>query len=244
VGRLHAYGGSTLFLVGIILFAAGNIISTLIGFTATSIFTLLLLALPVIGLFLIFAASKTPKLPEKTLPALTLFKVYIIIELVAVGIVALYVLIAFGSIIGMSTDVVSSSTRSLIGIIFFLGAIFILLAAFIAVFFSFVLKLLGRIRSGITNNSLGPIPGIKAFTVLAYISVGINILTGILEVFAYSILHSMIFSIPYDLLVSFSTLLQSSVFSFIAILVTSAGVVIFLIVLNQFNKSLAHTGYR
>ncbi|MCL1820517.1 MAG: zinc ribbon domain-containing protein, partial [Oscillospiraceae bacterium] len=103
--RLHSFGGSVLFMVGIILFTAGKLFTTFASFSVWSFFSLMILALPVTGFWLIFAASKMPRLPEKTLTSLTLFKVSIIIDLVVSCIIGLlFVIVSIVLFAGASLD--------------------------------------------------------------------------------------------------------------------------------------------
>jgi hypothetical protein len=93
VERFHSFGGSMLFMIGIILFSAGTVLPVLVSFGVFSIFTLMIIALPVTGFWLIFAASKAPMTPEKSLTSLLLFKISIIIELVVLCLAALLIVI-------------------------------------------------------------------------------------------------------------------------------------------------------
>jgi MFS family permease len=254
--RLHSYGGSNLFLVGIILFSVGHLISlisTLGIFTVTALPTVVLI---LTGFWLIYAASKAPKLPEKTKTALVLFKVNTIIGLVISSLVTLIVFLASCVIIiasiALSQGYYASSESvalMIVGILFlpFSG----ILVVYIVIYYKALLKLLSGIQRGISSNVFVPLPGIKAFTVITYIAVGIAalgafVMLGIAvsgPLYTYDMYYWM-----HDLPWESQQILGSFIGSFYGIaslalsslstLITQAGTVLCVIVLNRFNNSL------
>jgi hypothetical protein len=174
IEHLHTQGRSGLFLTGIILFSAGTLFTIFASFSALSIISLLLAALPITGFWLIFAASKSPRLPEKTLPALTLFKIYTIFWLVVVGLVALAFLIFFGlAFIGLA-EFGGGGELAVLLIMFFLTAV--VFAVIIAFYYVPILRIIGSIRRNILHNAMEPLRGVLPFTVVAIILVSLGIL--------------------------------------------------------------------
>ena len=244
IEKLHGFGISILFLVGIIMFSAGSLFSTFASFSATSIFSLMIMALPITGFWLIFAASKMPKMPEKTLPALTLFKVSIIIELVGSCFLALALLI--GSIALFVVGANLSDWGG--GEAFYAGGSAMLLVtggvvAFIVIYYKAILSVISGIRDGIMRNLFNPLPGIKTFTILAYIGIGVSVLFTSLSSFLLpQYMNMIIYAIPSDYQDIVESMLPSSGsgFTLFFTLVMNAGIVVCIVVLNQFNNSLLY----
>ena len=172
---LHTQGRSGLFLTGIILFTAGTVFSQVASFSAFSIITLLFTALPIIGLWLIFAASKNPTLPEKTLTALTLFKIYIIITLVLISLVLLLSIIAIVFSFILAAEFFNSSpmiAHLLIVPLF----ITLILTAFVFIYYIAALRILKSIKENIIHNTMNPLRGVLPFSIVAIIMASLSIL--------------------------------------------------------------------
>ena len=234
-------------MIGILLFTLGSLIPHFLSFNGYSIVTLILQALPIIGFWLIFAASKSRKLPEKTLPALTLFKVSVIINLVVMCLVFLLLLlvsvlmIVGGSMIRsyIDIDIVTS-----VGII--LLVITAVVLTFVLIYFSAILRVLNGIRRNIIGNIIKPIRGVNTFSVFIYIFIGISILSALVSFFALSAVNnyiSEIFSnIPNDFSTAFEQIIPStaqSTLSGFLTLATNVGTILCVATLNRFNGSIA-----
>jgi len=248
---MHSFGASVIFLVAICLFTAGGLFEIFMSFSVWSVLSLGLLALPVSGFWLIFAASKQPKLPEKTLTSLTLFKVSIIITLVFTAIAALGGIIA-GILLFAAAGAATSYAGAGGGAVTAAGLFALLIAAgavvFIVIYFKAVLKILTGIRNGLTYNSFTPLPEMKRFTILTYIMVGFAVLSAIMTAAAIGLMHNVLGMLP-DFLYSAmaSMLLASPATAALNLLLTlsyNAGIVMCIIVLNQFNNKLMARGYR
>jgi len=87
---LQKHCGSKLFLAGIVLYAAGNILTMLIGYGLLGILPLLFLSLPVIGLVQVYLESKHKGKPRNTQRIVQFFKICTIIILVLLGLNALF----------------------------------------------------------------------------------------------------------------------------------------------------------
>ncbi|MCL2082745.1 MAG: zinc ribbon domain-containing protein [Oscillospiraceae bacterium] len=246
--KAHGFGSSVMFLVGICLFSGGTLFPLLMNFNFSEMFSLLLLGLPVAGLWLVFAASKTPRIPEKTLTALTLFKIHIIINLVAYCLAALGCLIV--ALILFARAVEFSSYYGG-GAVWGTGFLALLIAggivAFSIIYSKAALQTIGGIRDGIIHNLWKPLSGLKIFTIFTYISVGLSALSSLAMIGSGSAISEAMNEILYDLPGGLGELFQSAIvgsFSGSIItssffhLVSSAGTVVCIVVLNQFNDSL------
>jgi len=235
VEGLHGFGKSILFLIGIILFSAGNFFNIFVGFNVFSVFYLLYLALPITGFWLIYAASYSPTMPEKALPALTLFKAAIITDLV------IKCLGAFGALIGAIFMFFLASQFGYGGGALIGGGFGLLLVAggvvaYNVIYFKLTLNVINGTRLGITNNNFRSLPNIKVFTVLTYIGVGITVFYSLIMFASFSyIFGSVISYIPREFRsIVNGFLFAPNPFSIFFVLVANAGVVLYIIVLNQF----------
>jgi len=242
--RLHNYGGSTLFLVGIILLTAGILVSNVMAFTPFTGFFLLLAALPLTALWLIYASSKSRKSAGTTLTALTLTKVYTIIGLVLFSIAALFILIG-GSIFTIWASTEDGAIAAIFGIMFLVILVFMIL--YIVFYYSALLRLLSGIRNGIIQNVFTPIRGVTAFSVISFITVGFGILftIGMIAMSGFMtewMMDAMWYMEPWmqdiygPMIQAFApgTMIISMLFT----LMTYIGTIICIVVLNKFNGSL------
>ena len=250
VERLHNYGKSNIFLIGIILFTVGNLFVIFRVLNIYSIISIILMVLPIIGFWLIFVASKMPKVPEKTMTALTLFKVSIIIGLVLSGFVALVMLIlSVVFIAGAGVDpsyytgYLNGSYMIILGIMFLI--IVAIAVTLIVIYYRSVLMLISGIRKGIANNSFNPLPGIKTFSIFTYIIVVFAVLSTLLMAVSAGSINTLM-NDAYGSIEAIKPYISSytvSAFSIVSTLASNAGIVICVIVLNRFNNSLIYNNY-
>ena len=247
VEALHNHAVTLMFLIGIILFSAGQLFSIFANFGLGSLFSLIILAIPVTGFWLIFASAKMPKLPEKTLVSLTLFKVSAIISLVVSCITGLVFLIfsivMFAATGGFSYIGISAGILGLFGFILLVASGATVVIAIL--YFKSIIQILAGIKAGIEHNHFAPLPKIKFFTLLTYITVGLSVLGTIGSIiinYALSSAFDMIlYSLPSFLreTVADSLGLGSGVsVSAFFTLAGLAGVIICVIVLNAFNTHI------
>ena len=241
----RCYGGSTLFLVGIILFTAGNLANHILPFGLYNLFLLAPQALPIAGFWLIFAASKSSKpsgLQGKALPALVLFKVKIIINLV---------LACFVPLIALVLSVVAMTGGSVFGIdgVMAVGIILLLLTAgtavLVIIYYKAVFRVVGGIREGLVKNTVKPLRGLNAFSVLTYIFVGFSILFGVISLLAVSVIGRLIGDImnylPSGLYAVMEQIVPSAASVGISLICTAAinvGTVICVVSLSRLNNNL------
>ena len=239
---MHKYGGSGLFLLGIVLFTLGSLAPHFISFNIYGILTLILQALPIIGFWLVFAASRSPKLPEKTLPALTLFKISVIITFVAFCLVALLLLIL--SIVAMATgSALGFSIATILGIVLLIITAIVLL--FVIIYYSSVLRVINGIRRHIIGNIMEPLRGANTFSILTFIFIGISILSVILSLFSFSAIDSyisgLLTDIPHeasDVIAQFMPSSSDITLSSLLSLASGLGTLFCVATLSKFNSSI------
>jgi len=190
IQHLHEQGKSGLFLAAIILFTAGNVFAQFMVFSAFSILSLLFVALPIVGFWLIFAASKNPTLPEKSLTALTLFKVYTIISLVFIALAALIVIAATVISIIFANEFFGDLSLFLMVIApLFIAVIIIYIAIFYCVC---ILRILKSIRENIVNNTMNPLRGVTPFSIITILMVSFGILASFISLAIMGIMTPLI----------------------------------------------------
>jgi len=246
---VHKFGGSLLFLIGIVLYTIGYIITTATTFSVFSIFIIPFIALAVVGFCLIYGASQSPRSPKSiksTLAALVLFKIDVIIGLVGVSAIILSTLFG-GTIILIALLVYAEwmAVGIVSGVIFGMLVISIL---YIVFYFVAFLKVLSGIRNGIRYNKFEKIRGIKSFTIFAYIAIGFGILYSVgMMIFAVQyteIMQNMLWDLPWYMQDFYLDNMGWAYDpNYIAVwgvgsIAVYAGSVLCLITLNKFNKSI------
>jgi len=124
-------------------------------------------------MWLIYAASKKPVLPEKTLTSLTLFKIDTIFTLVVISLVFAVV------IISLIVSLIFSAAYfdvALGAIWFALVVVLIALVIIIPFYFVAILRIIASIRANIVNNTMNPLRGVLPFSILAITSSILGIL--------------------------------------------------------------------
>ena len=250
VERLHEFGGSAMFLIGIILFTLGSLFTILSSLSVASIITAPLSALPIIGFWMIFAASKSPRLPEKTLPALTMFKVVLVIRLVGMCLVILAMLIvAAAFMIGSSffgPGYYNSGILIGVGVGLLIGMAVALVIAI--VYFKAVFGVIKGIRNGIYRNIVSPLRGVTLFSVFAYIGAVSTIITSLTSSFVSAAstgwIDEMLNILPGEYQGFYGSLMGTlpnyNVLYMLFTLMLSVGTVLCVIVLGRFNNSLKY----
>ena len=259
VELVHRYGRSKLFLVGIILFSVGNIISQVLSLSIFSFYSIIMTALPIIGFWMIYTASKTPRLPEKTLTAMTIFKVILIIALVFIclGILAVVLIGLLAGVAANFADWDSFSglypmdgvASSIIAAVFIVILVMVIISVIVMIiYYRAVLRVVSGIRSGILSNVMNPLRGVGVFSVFTYIGAVCSVF-GAFTLAASSrlinnTLSDMFYSIPSDyysfikpLMGIFSNYLW---ISYLFIVLAQVGTVLCVITLGKFNNSLKY----
>jgi hypothetical protein len=197
IQHLHTQGKSGLFLAGIILLTAGTGLTLFASFSFFSILPLLLAALPIVGFWLIFAASRKPILPEKTLPALTLFKIHTIFYLAVISLAAL---VSVGSLVLALVGMSYYGGGPFAAVLF---ALFLVTAFFvIAIVFYYVaiLKIISSTRANIVHNTMNPLRGVMPFSIIAVLMAGFGILTSLVALAFIGVAGHIIDGWIYDLI--------------------------------------------
>ena len=246
VERIHKYGASSTFFMGAILYTVGSILSLLLSFSFANIFSIALLALPIVGVWMVYNASTKPKVPEATLTALTLFKVATIIGLVsfAIGLgiiiiaaIIIAVIIAIGNTYAPVLSIV-------LGVLVITGATFALCIAF---YYVALLRVFKSIRNGILDNTCRKIRGVTSFSILSYIGIGLGILTNIAlfgsRNHVNNFIHDIILGLNlgpefYDVIDIVEDMAIISPASVLLSLASSIGMLMLIFTLNKFANSI------
>ena len=236
-------------MIGATLYTVGGVVSGLINFTFFNVFSLGLLALPIIALWMIYMASSQPRLPEKTITALTLFKVSAIIQLVFVGIAAAGVLI--GLIVG---GIAAAIVDPLALVIFLIVAVIIIgfFAMYIYLYFVSIFRILAGIKSNLTGNVFTPLRGVTPLMVIVVITSAFSIIGGLITMVASPhinvIFNDLIWAMPHevqsimrDVMPMFGS--GTMMFSMFMSILSSIGIVMCVSVLNSFNNTLKQEAF-
>jgi len=250
--RLHSFGRSGAFLLGVILFTVGSLFSLFINFSVFSIITLLLLSLPIIGGFLIFAASNAPRLPEKILPALTLYKVSTVIELVffciamGVVIIAMIILGAAGAFLDATLGAI------VIVIALVIIGIFIL---YLIMYYVSILRVINGIRGGLISNKFAPLRGVTPLMVIIIIVAAFSLIGSFIAIGASGFYNEIIHEIAWEIGREFGREFRDMFLSFVPApnvgrlvgamllnMTTYTGMIICLSVVSKFNNTMKFGG--
>lgn len=153
--------GGRLFLVGILLYTIGNVLTMLLGHGLLGIFPLLFLVLPVTGLFLGYFESRRRRAEKNTLRILKFFKVLTIVLLV---VLCVEVPFAINNL--------------------FRGGNFVALSAFYSLVFSVPLilylvslwRVVNGLSQGVRDNERGKLRGVLPVTIFGVIAIILELL--------------------------------------------------------------------
>jgi len=145
----------------------------------------------------------------------------------------------------------SYNTYGVAGVLSIVGVTLLVVAALatpiIIVYFRSVLRVLNGIRRGILGHPTFELPGIKVFTVFMCIFVGFSVLNALIYGTLYSpmsdeMYYSAFSSLPYEFRYVFDSFVgdvgRNLALTSISMLVSNAGTVILIIILNRFNNRL------
>ena len=246
IEHLHKHGKSNMFLAGIILFSIGNVVLPLMFYSLALFIPLFFAALPIVGFWFIYAASKKPQKPEKTLVALTLFRVHTIINLVMMCLVVLSVLVIALTLFFLA-DPLGIDFASIFPAL--LASTFIMLLL-IPLYYVPILRILESIKQNIVNNTFNPIRGLLPFTIVTFITCGLGVLgvivgftsMGILLAYMDDGLAWLMQQLPgadmAGLITLGSILMASFGLALVVALASMLGVILCVITLNKFASSL------
>jgi len=202
---LYRYGGSSQFLAGVILLVGGAVVgglASVMSMGAFGTFSILVMALPAIALFMIYAACANKQPIEKLLTPLLLVKIYVIVSMVLM----VLVLIGLGILLALFGAVVDSGWLTgpawtandwaiLYGILFAIAVI--IFAVFLIVFVLYfifyyvpLLRIVRDMRTGIVYEPVKKIRGTVPVTVMVSIGAGAMILSAFSN-FTFSGMYAM-----------------------------------------------------
>ncbi|MCL2753303.1 MAG: hypothetical protein FWE44_04045 [Defluviitaleaceae bacterium] len=222
--KLHGFATSPMFLIGTILYTTYAVINVFeifpFFFNFFSMISITIQFLPVVALWMLHSSAKGQD-PDKTLVAIKLFKISVIIGLVLISLGSALVL--FGTLLALSV-----SPSSLLLLI-----VFAMLASVIVFYFVPLLFILNSIRDGVRYNFTKPLRGVNPFVVYMLINF---VLSAILVSFPNLMTNWLIrMGVEYtDITVTMPTV-GSGMFSTIFANVSMA---LFVFVIYIFNRSL------
>jgi len=247
IGRIRSYGSSNMFLTGCILCSVG-ILGLFFNFSFGTIFTIAIAVLPVIGVWMVYAASKSPVAPVGTFPGLTLFKVSTIIGLVLLciglgGVVLGGIALLIGG--AFLNELIGGSGGIMVVIVLALLIIIAIFIVWIKFYYMSLLSVLKSIKDGVMGGSVSEIKGFTPFMILSFISIGFGIL-GDLGTMAFSATWNRLISeLLWDIPVEFRGIAESflpsiSVFPSLFSIAANVGLILLIVTLKQFADSIKH----
>jgi len=266
VELLQQFAGSGVFLIGIILFTAGSALSFAMTFSVFSIIPLVLLLLPIIGFWFMYASSKNPGLPDKSLSAVSLFQASVIIDLILYCIIAVsafglsILVLALANTLGtgyffsaLSNYGIASWASDAAEFIRMIG--FVLLIAtgvfilVIVIYFRSILKILSAIKRGLFSNTFSVLPCVGIFTALTFIGILFSLVSAIAGVaggtFAKSLYNS--FDLPSQVQGFLNPIVynfvDSAVLSGLFSIAANIGIILCIVALLRFNSALKQKQY-
>ena len=215
---LQKHCAGNLFLTGIFLYAAGNVLTMLAVYGLMGVFPLLFLILPVVGLLLVNYESKHRHEPKNTLRVLKFFKICCVVLLV------FFVINIPFAINDM-----------------FRGGNFAALSAFYSLIFSIpyiaylvsLLRIITGMEKGIRKNERSRLRGVLPVTIWGGIMIILEFLhVGLFTAFARDIFLLIIWLTQGIAVFGISPPVSGLGF------VNMTGAIIFIVVLNRFNRDL------
>ena len=241
--RIHTYGSTSLFLFGAIMITLGSILLPIslgmniyhpLGFAGYGI--VLFLIFPVMGLWMVYVASKSPGIPERSLTGLTLFRVTAFTHLGLIAVGAALLALQFGgdgqALFGLSIF------ESPLDLVMVLGALAVIVL-YVTFYYGSLFSMIKGIRDGMYSNVFEELPGVGAFSTINYI-VNFLMIVGSVGVIALGFVDVEFIEIPEAVTQWFEPGREHISMAMIAfaIILSSAGAILCTTVLNQFNSSL------
>ena len=239
--RIHTFGVSSPFMIGAILYTIGGLMLPIIlglfidhrfGFLGFG--AVLFSAPPVIALWMIFIASKAPRPPEKSLTALTLFRLTFFMHLGIIAFIAGGLAIRFGmdgqALFGLS---IFDSPLDLVLILVGLAVV----VMYVTFYYGSLFSILKGIRDNIYSNTFEPLSGIGAFNGIHSI-VSVLVIIGSIGVIVIGLTDIDLVSIPAIITQWFENAYFALALIAVTLLISRIGGLISISVLRQFNSGL------
>jgi len=207
--RIHDYGKSGLFMMGAVLYTIGGLIipitlwlmtqhasvadasRRILGYGMMAVLTLLPI-LPIVSLWMIYMASKKPRPPEKSLTALSLFRVTFFLHLGVIMAGAALMALQFGAD-GEAFFGFSIFNNPLDMVIVLVGLAIIVL--YVTFFYGSLFSIIKGIRDGIYSNMFDSLTGVGPFSVISYLA-GILVILGAVGVILIGV--APVESMPFE----------------------------------------------
>jgi len=210
--RIHDYGKSGSFMLGAALYTIGGLIIPItlwlmtqhasvadasrrhLGYGLMAVITLLPI-LPIIALWMIYMASKNPRPPEKSLTALSIFRITFFLHLGVIMAGAALMALQFGAD-GEAFFGFSIFNNALDMVIVLVGLAVIVL--YVTFFYGSLFSMIKGIRDGIYSNMFDGLTGVGPFSAISYLT-GVIVILGAVGVILVGVapLESMPFDFPF-----------------------------------------------
>jgi len=249
--RIHEFGKSAPFMFGSVLYTLGGLALPIIlwiftnhprnilGYGMMAALTILPI-LPIVSLWMIFMASTSPRAPEKSITALSLFRVTFFVHLCVIMAGAVLLALRFGSdgqaLFGLSIF------DSPLDLVLILGGLAVVVL-YVTFFYGSLFSMIKGIRDGIYSNMFDALSGVGPFSVINYI-VGIFVILGAVVLIVLGVLPD---ALPISLpeVISYNAYnwfgesgnMALALLAFTLIL-SRAGSLVCTNVVNQFNNGL------
>ncbi len=243
VARFYHVVNSPLFLVGVILLSVPSILRSIFDLwirivqynffsffmNFTSSLTALLPLLPVVALGLIVFSVRAKKPPTSLRPGLMLLKLYAILQLVFLGIMD-----AVNTILVLGTP-----AREAIYVPILIRTI--LVQILYVLFVISLLRVLKTLRRGVLSGAMGPRNGLRFFTALGFVCVGLTTVQLLIPFVVYLVAPPTIDSLQssFTWILFFNLVSAPSLGEAVWPLLYSSGLVCLLVPLQRFQTLLA-----
>jgi len=216
---LQKHCGSKLFLIGVLLYTAGNVLTMLIGYSLVGALPLLVLILPIIGLLLVYFESKHKREPKNTLRVLKFFQIctVIILALLCISIpFSINAILRGGNLAALS------------------GFYSLIYSIPIIVYLVSLLRIIRDVRQGIRKNVQSELRGVLRISIFGLIVIILEFLhVGLFTAFARDVIFYFIY-----FMYGIADFGLSPATGFWFGILSAAGAIIFIVLLNRFNRDL------
>jgi len=241
--RIHNFGVSSPFMIGAILYTIGGLMLPIIlgiyidhslGFLGFG--AVLFSAPPVIALWMIYIGSKSPKPPEKSLTALTLFRLTFFLHLGVIAAIAAGMALMFGmdgqALFGLS---VFDSPLHLVLILVGLAVVVL----YVTFYYGSLFSILKGIRDNIYSNAFEPLTGLGPFNGIHNI-VSVIVIIGSIIAITVGLTPLDFITIPEIITQWFENANFALALIAVSLVITRIGGLISISVLRQFNSGLEY----
>ncbi|MCL2202374.1 MAG: hypothetical protein FWB88_00325 [Defluviitaleaceae bacterium] len=201
------------FLLGCLLITVGTVGNIFFGFTWQNILDIAFATVHIAALWILVLEAFSHTAYKKTLTALAMFKVSVVLNLILICIV-----------FGITGIAVLFATMQGISFLFLLAIVGGIGYLIIKYFFLALLKVLNAIKERITTGKYTPLDGLGSFLVLSYIGIGVSVVNAFTSMFVDIYYDTATYFPPAAGMVINDTTVEPFVFSWGIIFVIANGI--------------------